>query len=181
MLIRRDETDFVPILEHLTFRRWLAEGHELGYPTMDDLDYHLGTLFPTVRPKGWLELRFLDALPTPWWQVAVAVTACVVRHPDAGARAERAAGRFAHCWSLASVCGLGHPGLQGAAQECFAAASDVLGDMGAGVDVVDAVAEYAARFVARGRTPADDRLDAFMRTGSPLLDEDHHDLVGSAR
>jgi len=181
MLIRSSETEFVPMMGPLPFRRWLTDGHELGYPTIDDLDYHLTTLFPPVRPKGWLELRFLDALPTPWWQVAAAVTAAVVRHPDAGARAERAAGPFAGCWALASVYGLGHPGLQGAAGECFAAASEVLGDLGAGADLIDAVAEYAARFVVRGRTPADDRLDAFTRTGSPLLGEDDRHLVGASR
>jgi len=181
MLIRPSETHFVPVIGHLSFRQWLTDGHELGYPTIDDLDYHLTTLFPPVRPKGWLELRFIDALPTPWWQVATAVASGLVRHPDAGARAERAAGRFANCWALASVYGLGHPGLRAAAAECFAAASEVLGDLGAGVDVIDAVAGYAERFVALGRTPADDRLDAFRRTGSPLLDEDDRALVGAAR
>jgi len=181
MLIRSSETEFVPMSGPLTFRRWLADGHELGYPTIDDLDYHLTTLFPPVRPKGWLELRFLDALPTPWWQVAAAVTAAVVRHPDAGARAERAARPFAGCWAPASVYGLGHPGLHGAAGEVFAAASEVLGDLGADADLIDAVAEYAACFVVRDRTPADDRLDAFTRTGSPLLGEDDRHLVGASR
>lgn len=181
MLIRRSETHFVALTEHLTLRRWLTEGHELGYPTVDDLDYHLTTLFPPVRPKGWLELRYLDALPTPWWQVAVAVAAGLVRHPDAGARAEGAAGRFAHCWALASVHGLDHPGLQAAAVECFAAASDVLGDLGANAALIATVADYVERFVARGRTPADDRLDAFRRSGSALLPEDSTRLVGAYR
>ena len=48
-------------------------------PTLDDLEYHLTTLFPPVRPRGWLELRMIDAVPDPWWRVAVAV--------DRGARA----------------------------------------------------------------------------------------------
>jgi len=55
MLIRRSETDFVALTDDLTLRRWLTEGHELGYPTIDDVDYHLTTLFPPVRPKGCLE------------------------------------------------------------------------------------------------------------------------------
>jgi len=180
MLIRRGQTDFLPVIGRLTFRQWLTDGHELGYPTIDDLDYHLTTLFPPVRPKGWLELRFLDALPTPWWQVAAAVTSGLVRNADAGARAERAAGPFADCWALA-VHGIVHPGLRRAAQECFAAATDALGDMGAGVELIDAVAEYAERFVARGRTPADDRLDAFRRCGSAVLAEDGARLVGACR
>ena len=51
----------------------VADGHQLGYPTVDDLAYHLATLFPPVRPKGWLELRMIDAVPDPRWQVAVAL------------------------------------------------------------------------------------------------------------
>jgi len=181
MLIRRSATDFVPVTDGLTFRRWVTWGHVLGYPTLEDLDYHLTTLFPPVRPKGWLELRFLDSLPTPWWQVGVAVSAALVRHAGAGARAEASARRFAGCWSLAGIHGLAHPGLQRAAAECFAAASEVLGDLGAGTELTGAVAEYADRFVARGRTPADDRLDAFRRSGSALLDEDDARLIGAYR
>ncbi len=180
MLIRRSQMDFLPIIGRLTFRQWLTDGHELGYPTIDDLDYHLTTLFPPVRPKGWLELRYLDALPTPWWQVAAAVASGLVRNADAGARAERAAVRFADRWALAAH-GLVHPGLRRAAQECFAAATDALGDMGVGAGLIDAVAEYADRFVARGRTPADDRLDAFRRCGSAVLAEDGTRLVGAGR
>ena len=32
-------------------------------PTTDDLDYHVSTLFPPVRPRGYLEVRYLDAQP----------------------------------------------------------------------------------------------------------------------
>ena len=51
------------MLAPLTFAEWIEDGHELGWPTLDDLDYHLTTLFPPVRPRGWLELRMIDALP----------------------------------------------------------------------------------------------------------------------
>ena len=180
MLIRRTDADFVAMRANLPFGRWLTEGHELGYPTVDDLDYHLTTLFPPVRPKGWLELRFLDAVPTPWWKVAAAVAAGLLRHSEAGARAESAAAPFAQSWSLASGPALAHPGMQWAARECFAAASETMADIGAGPELTDAVAEYVERFVARGRTPADDRLEAFARTGSTLLPEDADQLVGVA-
>ena len=180
MLIRRTEADFVAMRASLPFGRWVTDGHELGYPTLDDLNYHLTTLFPPVRPKGWLELRFLDALPTPWWKVAAVVVACLLRDSEAGARAESAAAPFAQSWSLASGPALAHPGMQRAAQECFAAASGAMADIGAGPELTDAVAEYVERFVARGRTPADDRLEAFSRTGSPLLPEDTDQLAGVA-
>ena len=181
MLIRRSGAEFVAVPRNLPFGRWLAEGHELGHPTLDDLDYHLTTLFPPVRPNGWLELRFLDALPTPWWKVAAAVVACLLRNADAGARAESAGACFASSWPLASGPALSHPGMQSAARECFAAVIDALGDAGADQELNDAVAEYAERFVARGRTPADERLEAFRLTGSPLLAEYGCRMVAASR
>ncbi|MGI9032159.1 MAG: glutamate-cysteine ligase family protein, partial [Acidimicrobiales bacterium] len=179
MLICRSGTDFAPRVKPLSFRRWLTQGHELGYPTAEDLDYHLTTLFPPVRPKGWLELRFLDALPPQWWPLATAVAAGLVRDPEAGARAERAADPFAGQWPRAARFGLADPGLASAAQECFAAAAGTLTDGDSGLG--GAVVEYAQRFVARGRTPADERLDAWRSTGSALLAEDAERVAVMAR
>jgi glutamate--cysteine ligase len=81
MLIRLGPESFVPIEESITFRSWLEDGSELGYPTGDDLDYHMSTLFPPVRPRGWLELRMVDALPDPLWKVPLAVAAALLLDP----------------------------------------------------------------------------------------------------
>lgn len=45
-----------------TFGEWVS-GCVVGVapPTEEDLDYHLSTLFPPVRPRGWFEVRYLDA------------------------------------------------------------------------------------------------------------------------
>jgi glutamate--cysteine ligase len=62
------------------FRAWMAGAlHRL--PTPDDLRYHATTLFPPVRPRGWLELRVLDALPPDVLEIA-AVTVLTALHPD---------------------------------------------------------------------------------------------------
>ncbi|MGI9032162.1 MAG: hypothetical protein ACR2HY_00445 [Acidimicrobiales bacterium] len=45
----------------------------------------------------------------------------------------------------------------------------------------DAVAEYAQPFVARGRTPADERHDAWRNTGSAPLAEDAERVAVMAR
>lgn len=37
-----------------------------GLPTLDDLAYHVTTLFPPVRPRGFLEVSYLDAQPQRW-------------------------------------------------------------------------------------------------------------------
>lgn len=181
MLIRRDDHHFVALGDaKLSFMRWIIDGHELGFPTPDDLDYHLTTLFPPVRPKGWLELRYLDSLPSPWWQVATAVSAVLLSTSGAGARAERAAAPFADWWLPAARHGLRHPGLAAAARECFVAAAEALAAAGDSSELADAVADYAGRFVNRGRTPADDRLDAWRRTGSPLLPVDDLEAAAAA-
>ncbi len=151
----------------LTFRRWVAEGHELGYPTLDDFAYHLTTLFPPVRPRGWFELRVFDALPTPFWQVAAAVTHALLVDPDAAAAARVAVAGTEHLWVDAAQLGLGHPALGLAATGLFEIALAAL-DRRAPEDeaVTDVVANYFDRWVARGRTPADDRLAAWRRDGT---------------
>ena len=46
---------------------WLRQGRrripDRPPPTTDDLAYHLTTLFPQVRPRGHLEVRYVDAQP----------------------------------------------------------------------------------------------------------------------
>ncbi|HEY2427664.1 MAG TPA: glutamate-cysteine ligase family protein, partial [Acidimicrobiales bacterium] len=97
MLLRSGER-YHPVTSPFPFGRWMAEGHDLGWPDTDDLAYHLSTLFPPVRAKGWLELRCMDALPSPWWPVPIAVAAALVDDPEAADGAARACGRASWCW-----------------------------------------------------------------------------------
>jgi len=46
MLIRTSSDRCAPVRRPMSFSAWVAEGHELGYPTLDDFAYHLSTLFP---------------------------------------------------------------------------------------------------------------------------------------
>ncbi len=56
-----------------TFADWLGGDASIGRrPTIDDLDYHLTTLFPHVRACGHLEIRYLDAQPEGQWVVPAA-------------------------------------------------------------------------------------------------------------
>ena len=50
---------------------------------MDDLTYHLSTLFPPVRPRGHLELRMIDAQPGDGWIVPAAVAWALFEDPRA--------------------------------------------------------------------------------------------------
>ncbi|MFL6076081.1 MAG: ergothioneine biosynthesis glutamate--cysteine ligase EgtA, partial [Mycobacteriales bacterium] len=71
----------------LTFRSWIgggAGGLAERPPTLADLDYHLTTLFPPVRPHGHLELRMIDAQPgEDGWVVPVAVVTALFDDPAA--------------------------------------------------------------------------------------------------
>lgn len=135
----------------MSFGEWLDKGE----PGERDLTYHLSTLFPPVRPRGWLELRMIDALPGPYWPVPVAVVTALLDDPAASAAAEAAAEPVAHLWAESARCGLADASLAAAARACFRAALDALPRLGA-APLVPLVDEYARRYVERGRCPADD-------------------------
>ncbi|MCB1042915.1 MAG: hypothetical protein KDC35_08245 [Acidobacteria bacterium] len=52
-----------------TFRHWMECGFHGQYPTLDDWLTHLSTLFPEVRPRGFYEIRYLDALSASYWMI----------------------------------------------------------------------------------------------------------------
>jgi glutamate--cysteine ligase len=160
-----------PVLEPLTFGEWIEHGHPLGWPTVDDLTYHLSTLFPPVRPQARFELRMIDALPDPWWRVAVAVTTALLDDPRAAAIAELATVPLRDRWCEAAEHGLSDPAFGRAARTCFGAALDALPGLGADRATTDVVQAFTARFVDRDRTPADDRLDEWAASGRALPSE----------
>ncbi len=147
----------------LAFGEWLA-GDRTPPPTPQDLEFHLSTLFPPVRPRGWLELRMVDALPEPWWPVPVAVAAALVDDPAAARAATQAterlyggAGPQRQVWLTAARDALTDRGIAACARVCFAAACEALTGMGA-ASLLPVVQEYRERYVDRGRCPADDQL-----------------------
>jgi glutamate--cysteine ligase len=148
MLIRTPQGCEALVDEALTAREWIAGGHELGWPTAEDLSYHLTTLFPPVRPRGWLELRMIDALPDPWWQVPVAAAAALVDDDEA----VRACQPVADCWWEAATEGLAHPAIAAAAKVCARRAVAGLGRVGADVGTAVLVEQWAAT-VSKGCEP----------------------------
>jgi glutamate--cysteine ligase len=172
MLIRRDDTEFVPILEPLTLAEWITHGHELGFPTLDDVAYHFTTLFPPVRPRGWLEIRMIDSVPDPWWRAAVAVATTLVCDDTAAEAAAPAIEPTRGRWLDAARHGLGHPELADAARSAFDAALQAMVRLGTDATTVLAVEAFVDRYVARGRCPADDRLDAWQDDETLIPDPD---------
>ncbi|GAB3985050.1 ergothioneine biosynthesis glutamate--cysteine ligase EgtA [Actinoallomurus acanthiterrae] len=147
----------------MTFREWAATGR----PDVGDLAYHLSTLFPPVRPQGWLELRMIDALPEPYWPVPLAVATALLDDPLAADVAEEATEPARGRWPQAARDALTDPVLARAARRCFEAALDALPRLGADT-LVPPVEAYARRFVERGRSPADE--EAERRSGGRPAD-----------
>jgi glutamate--cysteine ligase len=156
MFVRVTADEFQPIREHLSFHEWIARGHELGWPTEDDFSYHLTTLFPPVRLRGWLELRMVDALPDPWWRVPGAIALALLDDDEAAEAATSATAASSGLWDEAARFGLAHPVLAESARRCFGAALGALARLGSDAETYAACSEYVDRFVARGRCPADD-------------------------
>ena len=161
MLLRLDDGRCQPVLDGMRMRDWIENGHALGHPTVDDLDYHLTTLFPPVRPRGWFELRYLDAVPAPWWPVVAAITTMLVDDDEAGALADAATAETAGRWMVAAGAGLTDDRLAAAASSCFDAALAALDRRGADRPLRDLCGAYADRFVSRRRCPADELLEGW--------------------
>jgi glutamate--cysteine ligase len=150
-----------PVRGRASFADWLTGDVELGgrRPTAADLDYHLTTLFPPVRPRGFLEVRYLDAAPEPWWPALAAVTATLLDDPAAADAASAACEPVATAWDRAAREGLGSPALHAAARACLAAALPAV------PPVLRAEVEALAELVERGRSPGDAVLDDVRRGG----------------
>ncbi|MFC7892139.1 ergothioneine biosynthesis glutamate--cysteine ligase EgtA [Streptomyces sp. NPDC057381] len=169
MCVRRDVGPW-DVPEGMTFREWTRTRTPRA-PTREDLDYHLTTLFPPVRPRGHLELRMIDAQPgDDGWIVPLAVTAALFDDPEAAETAYRAVKPLAErtlglcaphnpLYQDAARHALTDPELREAAVTCFTAALGALPRIGATPAVTAAVAGYLERYVRRGRCPADDLLE----------------------
>ncbi|ARF76704.1 ergothioneine biosynthesis glutamate--cysteine ligase EgtA [Kitasatospora albolonga] len=166
MCVRREEGPW-DVPEDLTFREWMRTGAPRP-PVRADLDYHITTLFPPVRPRGHLELRMIDAQSgADGWLVPLAVATALFDDPEAAETVYRTVKPLAESagsaaaprnplWTTAAREGLADPELRAAATVCFDTALTSLERMGASDAVRETVAAFNDRYVARGRCPADD-------------------------
>ena len=144
----------------LTFRTWLQLGRaavpDRPPATTDDLAYHLTTLFPQVRPKGYLEVRFIDAQPGEWWSVPPAVIGALVNDHSAAQDARDSCAPVEGRWLDAARAGLADAELRRAADRTLRAAATALRHRPGHGRLADQVEAYLERWTARGRCPADD-------------------------
>ncbi len=109
-----------------TLRDWVDGS---GGPAAGDVDHHLSTLFPPVRPRRWLECRFLDALAPADRRVAVHALVALVGDGAPLDQLTDACGPAGGAWERVPV-GTADPVLQAGAERCLALAADLLDETG---------------------------------------------------
>jgi glutamate--cysteine ligase len=145
-----------PDREPAPFGAWMARGEV----SLEDWRRHLTTLFPEVRPRGFLEIRCIDALPPEWLAVppvlltgllhdtrSVEATCEIVGEPDSALLAD------------AARHGLADPRLAVPATDLFRLALATAARAGIDRSAVDTAQEYFDSYTGLGRAPADDEIE----------------------
>ncbi|BBZ19575.1 ergothioneine biosynthesis glutamate--cysteine ligase EgtA [Mycolicibacterium gadium] len=159
MLVKSPEV--IPLTTWVPFADWADGRVRLGdrRPTHSDLDYHLTTLFPPVRPRRWLEIRYLDSVPDAVWPAVVFTLVTLLDDPAAADIAAEATESVATAWDRAAQIGLGDRRLADAAAICVQAAAER-----APAELEESM-QQLVRSVEQGRCPADDFSDRVVKYG----------------
>ena len=155
------ENTAAPVTDWVPFADW-ADGRVLlggRRPTHADLEYHLTTLFPPVRPRRWLEIRYLDSLPDAVWPAVVFTLVTLLDDPVAADIAAEATEAVATAWDRAAQIGLGDRRLRDAATRCVQTTAER-----APTELVESM-DQLVRSVEKGRCPADDFSDRAVKYG----------------
>ncbi|MGO9383442.1 MAG: ergothioneine biosynthesis glutamate--cysteine ligase EgtA [Mycobacterium sp.] len=153
--------DAVAVTHWVPFADWVDGRVLLGdrRPTIADLEYHLTTLFPPVRPRQWLEIRYLDSVPDAFWPAVVFTLVALLDDPAAADVAAEAVEPVATAWDTAAQAGLRDRRLYAAANKCVAVAAEKA------PAELDEAMQLLARGVEQGRCPGDDFSDQVIEHG----------------
>jgi len=157
-----------------SFRSWMIEGEKGQYPTIDDWDLHLTSVFPEVRVKHAIEVRGADCVPMPLAMSFVGLFMGLFYHPPSRHKALELADSFASIGSQRERFDVAcRNGLQGRIGEhtfvSFAEEVFALGKAG-----IQAIGPEDAVFmkpleeqIQRGESPAHTLLDLLGNQPSP--------------
>jgi glutamate--cysteine ligase len=151
--------------EFLPFGEWNARGRV----TEDQWRSHLTTLFPDVRPKGFVEVRGADAVAPEWYAAPLVFLAGLVYHaPSFAAARELVGGSDAALLDHAGRAGLSDERLAAVASDLFELAlfgADALGPEFILPADLEEAREFFQSYTARSLSPADETLAAFTCAG----------------
>jgi glutamate--cysteine ligase len=141
--------------------RYLPFGHHWanGEVTLENWHDHLSTLFPDVRPRGYLEVRCLDAIPSDWYPAPIALLTGLLYHRPSLLTANDLLGSpNPALLDQAASAAMSDPSLGLVARDLFIIGLE--GARGLGADFiaepeVERAEEFARCFTFQGRSPAD--------------------------
>jgi glutamate--cysteine ligase len=143
------------------FGVWLGDEGKEG-PTVEDWAVHLTTLFPHVRPRGWLELRFIDTPREEWWDVPIVIASALIYDSSARQKALELLApltdRLEDVTEAAALRGVSDPEIGNRARALFELAIGATERMPGyfGAAQVSAAEEFLSGFTARFRTQSDE-------------------------
>lgn len=143
-----------PVPPGMSFGEWMHRGHPRGWPTVEDFRYHLTTLFPSIRPKGWYELRFLDALPD-WMRTAATAVIAKACEDEPTSELLGLLPDTSNLWLHAARHGLADQPLFDAATTLFASVKSNMAHGDAGFDEVE---QFFMQYVSRRTSPSADQF-----------------------
>jgi len=145
-----------------SLRTWIRDGHpEHGRATRADVDYHMSTLFPEVRLRGFYELRSVDGVPAFWRPAVVAFWSGLLYDDEVRGAAlellEPARAELPDLWLRSAREGLADAQLSGAARRVWALALEGAGRLPDDFltdDHLARAAEFRERYVETGQSPS---------------------------
>jgi glutamate--cysteine ligase len=177
MLYRLSSTVYEAGAPGVSFEQWMRDGHpRFGWPTLDDLDYHLTTLFFEVRPRGFFELRACEALPDRWRAAPVVLVTALLYDPAGrdAAMAELVGNeqRLPELWQRAAEHGVRDAEIGPLAARVWShglAAAERMPGGFFGDRAIAVARDFLEHFVDRGRMPADDLADLLTKDPARAL------------
>lgn len=137
IVVRGPSSNWIPE-RRFTFAEWVNGAHHRA-PTSDDLDYHMSLMFPPVRPRGYMEVRYLDTPAPGGWIAPSALLVALFSDPSVVdgvlAATDRAAGR----WLVAARHGLADERIARAAKDVVALGIEALPRTGLSQEQISAI------------------------------------------
>jgi glutamate--cysteine ligase len=130
-----------------------------GDVTLDQWHDHLSTMFPDIRPRGYLEVRCIDALPVRWYAAPLVLLAGLLYDHESLLAADDLLGSPDSSLLIpAATVGLGDARLESRARELFSiglGGAESLGEEFVAEEDRQAATEFFHQFTNQGRSPAD--------------------------
>ncbi len=178
MLIRVSDEHFVPGCPGRRFIDWITDGHSrLGWPTVEDLNYHLTTLFFEIRARGFLELRAGEGVPDHIRPAQVVLASALLYDDQARSEAlsllDGCRGDLPDIWRRAAAVGVHDDELKDLACRLWTialAGARRLPKGWVGERNLALTESFLEKYTACGRVPADRLVELLEDSGARALD-----------